>query len=252
MTFSWWCFQDELYLPLQAHLENKKRLCQSATYSILNIACRSSGSSSIEKKYLPCRHCLIASSLFYYINSHCYKFATRHKKIASMQPTQYIHAFFTRINPWKFGKKYLNWQSFQHSLKPCPFYISIWVATFNKSQTTLPIQFFFTKLSRIDPCEKRVNILGGQHWHNFLMACSNLVTMAIYVVKQAWCNEIMPTVWTFYPNKPTLVQDLYLKQQGTFWKIFWTNYLNDVMVHLFGNRHIFGLFRILGYSPPPG
>ena len=55
--------------------------------------------------------------------------------------------------------------------------------------------FFFTKLSRIDPCEKRVNILGGQHWRNFLMACSNLVTMAVYVVKQAWCNEIMPTVY---------------------------------------------------------
>jgi hypothetical protein len=37
----------------------------------------------------------------------------------------------------------------------------------------------------IDPCEKRVNILGGQHWRNFFMACSKLVTMAIYVVKQA-------------------------------------------------------------------
>ena len=43
----------------------------------------------------------------------------------------------------------------------------------------------FTKLSRIDPCEKRVNIVGGQHWGNSLMACSNLVTMAVYVVKQA-------------------------------------------------------------------
>ena len=42
-----------------------------------------------------------------------------------------------------------------------------------------------TKLSRIDPCEKRVNILGGQHWRGFFMACSKHVTMAIYVVKQA-------------------------------------------------------------------
>ena len=36
---------------------------------------------------LHCRHYLIASSLFYYINSHCYKFATSHKKIAPMLPT---------------------------------------------------------------------------------------------------------------------------------------------------------------------
>ena len=44
---------------------------------------------------------------------------------------------------------------------------------------------FFNKLSRIDPCEKRVNILGGQHWRNFFMACSKFVTMTTYVVKQA-------------------------------------------------------------------
>ena len=44
---------------------------------------------------------------------------------------------------------------------------------------------FFTKLSRIDPCEKRVNILGGQHWRYVFMAFSKIVTMAIYVVKQA-------------------------------------------------------------------
>ena len=54
---------------------------------------------------------------------------------------------------------------------------------------------FFTKLSKIDPCEKRVNILDGQHCRNFFMACSKLVTVAIYVVKQARCNEIMPAVY---------------------------------------------------------
>ena len=53
---------------------------------------------------------------------------------------------------------------------------------------------FITKLSRIDPCEKRMNILGGQHWRNFFMACSKLETMAIHVVKQACGNEIMPSV----------------------------------------------------------
>ena len=34
---------------------------------------------------------------------------------------------------------------------------------------------FFTKLSRIDPCEKRVNILGGQHWRYFFMACKGQI-----------------------------------------------------------------------------
>ena len=51
-----------------------------------------------------------------------------------------------------------------------------------------------TKLSRIDPCEKRVNLLGGQHWHNFFMACSKHEAMAIYVVKQACGNDIMACV----------------------------------------------------------
>ena len=49
---------------------------------------------------------------------------------------------------------------------------------FNKCWITLSIQIFFTKLLRIDPCEKHVNILG-----NLFLACSKLVTMAIYVVK---------------------------------------------------------------------
>ena len=72
--------------------------------------------------------------------------------------------------------------------------------------------FFFTKLSRIDPCEKRVNILGGQHWRNFLMACSKLVTMAIYVVKQACGNEIMPSVYSTYYCPPFVKVGPYLKR----------------------------------------
>ena len=38
-------------------------------------------------KHLHCWHYLIASSLFYFINSHFYKFATSHKNIAPMLPT---------------------------------------------------------------------------------------------------------------------------------------------------------------------
>jgi hypothetical protein len=54
---------------------------------------------------------------------------------------------------------------------------------------------FFTKLSGIDPCEKCINILGGHAWRDFFMACSKLEAMAIYVVKQACGNEIMPSVY---------------------------------------------------------
>ena len=56
-------------------------------------------------------------------------------------------------------------------------------------------EFFFTKLSGIDPCEKRINIPGGHAWRHFFMACSKLEAMAIYVVKQACGNDIMACVY---------------------------------------------------------
>ena len=55
--------------------------------------------------------------------------------------------------------------------------------------------FFFTKLSEIDPCEKRINMLGGRAWQHIFLACSKLGSMAIYVVKQVCGNEIMPSVY---------------------------------------------------------
>jgi hypothetical protein len=57
-------------------------------------------------------------------------------------------------------------------------------------------QFFFTKLSGIDPCEQRLNMLGGHGWQHFVMACSKLEAMAIYVtlVKSANANDILPSV----------------------------------------------------------
>ena len=55
--------------------------------------------------------------------------------------------------------------------------------------------FFFTKLSGIDSCEKHINILGGNAWQNFFVTCSKLEAMAIYVVKKACGNEIMPSVY---------------------------------------------------------
>jgi hypothetical protein len=54
---------------------------------------------------------------------------------------------------------------------------------------------FFTKLSEIDPCEKCIDMLGGHAWQHISMACSKLEAMAIYVVKQACGNEIMPSVY---------------------------------------------------------
>ena len=54
--------------------------------------------------------------------------------------------------------------------------------------------FFFIKLSEIHPCQKRIDMLGGHAWRYILMACSKLGAMAIYVVKQACGNEIMPSV----------------------------------------------------------
>ena len=50
--------------------------------------------------------------------------------------------------------------------------------------------FLFTKLSGIEPYEKRIDIPGGHAWRHFFMACSKLVAMAIYVVKQACGHDI--------------------------------------------------------------
>ena len=58
-------------------------------------------------------------------------------------------------------------------------------------------EYFFTKLSGIYPCEKRINRLGGYAWRNFFKACSKHEAMAIYVVKQACGNDIMVCVPIF-------------------------------------------------------
>ena len=41
-------------------------------------------------------------------------------------------------------------------------------------------------------------MLGGHAWRHIFMACSKLEAMAIYVVKQACGNEIMPSVYDFF------------------------------------------------------
>ena len=68
------------------------------------------------------------------------------------------------------------------------FLYSFGVVTFNKRWITLLI-FFFTKLSGIDPYEKRIDYPDGHAWGHVFMACSKLEAMAIYIVKQACGND---------------------------------------------------------------
>ena len=133
-----------------------------------------------------CLHYLIASSLFYYIDSHCYKFATSHKKFRLCCPS----SIFTHFSQGSILESLvINFFELTKLFNIC----------WNRVLFILYLGSHFPKklnnFANSDPCEKRVNILGGQHWRNSLMVCSNLVTMAVYVVKQAWCNEIMPTVY---------------------------------------------------------
>ena len=49
--------------------------------------------------------------------------------------------------------------------------------------------FFFTKLSGIDPYEKRIDYPDGHAWGHVCMACSKLEAVTIYLVKQACRND---------------------------------------------------------------
>ena len=55
--------------------------------------------------------------------------------------------------------------------------------------------FLNTKLSGIDPCEKRINIQGGHAWGHLFMAFSKLEAMAIYLVKRACGNDKLACVY---------------------------------------------------------
>ena len=59
-------------------------------------------------------------------------------------------------------------------------------------------ELFFTKLSGIDPYEKCINIPGVHTWRQVFMACSKLEAMAIYLVKQAYGNDILASVYFDY------------------------------------------------------
>ncbi len=57
-------------------------------------------------------------------------------------------------------------------------------------------ELFFTKLSGIDPHEKRIDYQGGHAWGHVFMACSKLEAVPIYLVKQACGNDIRAAVYT--------------------------------------------------------
>ena len=61
-------------------------------------------------------------------------------------------------------------------------------------------ELLFTKLSGIDPCEKRINIPGGHALRHVFIACSKLEAMAIYLVKQACGNDKLASVYLLVHN----------------------------------------------------
>jgi len=88
--------------------------------------------------------------------------------------------------------------------------------------------FFFTKPSGIDPCEKRINRLGGHAWRNLFMACSKVAAMAIYLVKQARSNDIMPAVYSIVCIKKMQQKVVESKEKNhyqlvTAHALFWVN-----------------------------
>ena len=56
-------------------------------------------------------------------------------------------------------------------------------------------ELFFTKLSGIDPYEKRIDYQRRHAWGHVFMTCSKLEAMAIYLVKQACGNDKQASVY---------------------------------------------------------
>ena len=68
-------------------------------------------------------------------------------------------------------------------------------STFNKLEWLCPLWFFFSKLSEIDPCEKRTRWASLAQFFYGLALVENL--MAFYLVKQACGNDILAPVYSF-------------------------------------------------------
>ena len=105
---------------------------------------------------------------------------------------------------------------------------------------TLPLLGF-------DPCEKRINILGGHAWRHFFMACSKLEATAIYLVKKACGNDKLacvykkscPKIAKLQSPPPSLGSKVeentcLLKSEGCLPKSTFRNYLGNLLKKLVG------------------
>ena len=77
----------------------------------------------------------------------------------------------------------------------------MYLVTFNKLNNFVNFDSLFTKLSRIDPCEKHIYILLGQAW---------LEAMAIYLVKQVRGNDKLACVYRVKNHKKYLLKFTHL------------------------------------------
>ena len=79
--------------------------------------------------------------------------------------------------------------------------------------------FFIHQTFRDWLIEKRINIPGGHAWRHFFMACSKLVAMAIYVVKQACRHDIR--AWVCHGIKSgSSDQSETLSKFNAYWCVF--------------------------------
>ena len=90
-------------------------------------------------------------------------------------PTWVVHAFYIRINPWKFGvKQFKIHKVIQHLLKPSTFLLcrsSYFQQTMNNY---VNFDFLFTKLSGIAPYENALTTWVGMFEDMFLWLLENL------------------------------------------------------------------------------
>ena len=110
----------------------------------------------------------------------CFKFATSHKNMLPSMPTWLVNAFLIRVNPWKFGeKKRKLTKLFNICLNHVLFILFKRSYFQQKLNNFVNFEFYFTKLSGIDPYEKRINKVG--------MLDDRLVAM-IYILASVHCS----------------------------------------------------------------
>ena len=129
----------------------------------------------------------------YYINGHCFKFATSQKKFRqACPPSLLMHFSIGSIHKSLVKKNSKLTKLFNFCWNHVLFILCRSCHFQQMLNNFVSFEFFFTKLSWIDPCEKHNNILGGHAWQKLFRACSKLEAMAIYVVKSANANDKLP------------------------------------------------------------